>query len=147
MSSLRDSAAGLVSKVRTQLLVESRGLAQSDVERRKAWAAIERDADALMAAVHRFEPVVDRLEGYAELAKFAAKGQPNVVVAEAASAVVKAVEAFVAGGSEALEHTGRTTPTQGRSGPPPAGWARAGDVQLPLGDRDPDPKAGGNPPP
>ena len=145
MSVLRDRAAALVSKVRAQLLIQRHALVQTDDERTVAWVKIERDSDALMETVQRLEPVVDPIEAWAELSRFSAKGQQNVIVAEAAAAVVNAIEAYGA----AAKVTSKVPVS-----PPAPGFTRAGDVQLPLGDRDAygeddpsQPPPAGNPPP
>ena len=133
MSSIRDSAARLVALVRTQILAQAHGLAQSDIELRRAHDAIEKNCDELMAEVHKLEAVVAPLEEYAQLLKDRIELLSPQVIA-VARAIVRAIDSYVGAPAD----------------PPPAtkaeGFARAGDVQLPLGDRREDPPAG-NPPP
>ncbi len=143
MSALRDAAARLVGKVAAQTLAHTKGLSQSSEELRGAWVDIRRHSDRLMAEFDRYEPLLACVDSYAAL-KGGWKGDEEA--SDAAHNLLEALDRFVAGGSAEQDHTGRATPTQGLSGPPPPGWKRAGDVQLPLGDRE-DPPAGGNPPP
>lgn len=133
MSALRDSAAGLVAKVRTQLLVQSRGLEQSDIERRKAHNAIEKDCDALMAAAHELEPIVGPLEEYRGLLKERIDViNPEVIAV--AKVLVQAIDAYVIAERPAPGHAGQWKVE---------GFVPAGDLRLPLGDREPE----GKPPP
>lgn len=139
MSALRDAAAKFVGRVAAQTLAHAKGLTQTPDELRGAWVDIRRHSDRLMGELDRYEPLLACVDAYADGVKGSLDDH-----AEAARRLLEALDKFTAGPA-VQDHSGRTTPAQGFSAPP-AGFTRAGDVQLPLGDRE-DPPDRGNPPP
>jgi hypothetical protein len=131
VSALRDAAAKLVGRVSAQTLAHTQGLTQAPEELRGAWIDIRRHSDRLMAELERYEPLLSCVDAYAELKG----GWPGDEEATAAARkLLEALDRFA-------------TPAAKAPRPPaPDGWKRAGDMQLPLGDRE-DPPSGGNPPP
>jgi len=116
VSRLRDVAAALVAKIRTQALA-SRIPGQTDDERRVAFAAIDPLLEELMREIHELEVVVD------PLADVAARRDGS---GEYLRAIVEGIEIYVAR-------------AEGRPGPKSVeGFARAGDVQIPIAP-DPEP--------
>lgn len=107
MSRLRDTAAALVARVRTQALASQ--LDQTDEDRRIAWASIDRYLEPLMEQVHELEGIVVALEDYD-------RGSPDV------AKIVAAIE----------DHMKRSRTSPAPAGAP--GFVRAGDVQLPIAD-------------
>jgi hypothetical protein len=120
VSRLRDTAAELVAKVRTQALAASLPGGQTDEERRSSWAPVDRLLERLMERIHDVEPVIDALEDFRDLPR----GAGPKATGEVVSRLLKA-----------LCPPGTPAPA------PPAipGFARAGDVQLPGLDEAPTP--------
>lgn len=146
MSALRDVAGQLTVAIRTRSLIVTRGLTEGTHESRRAWYRIEELLVELLARLDKADAILTPLESWEEARK--AQGER---AEEVARELVAAIESYGLAGPAVIDHTGRTTPAQGLSGPPaqlelggvkkPDTTAR-GDAVLPTGDRE-----GGNPPP
>lgn len=112
MSRLRDTAAALVAKVRTQALAASLPGGQTDEERRSSRSSIDRLLEQLMERIHDVEPVIDALEHFRDLPRGAGPKATGDVV------------------SRLLQAPLEKYPAGGPAPPPPPipGFARAGDV-------------------
>jgi len=129
MSRLRDSAAALVSKIRTQAMAARLPGSQSDAERILSWGKIDDAINPLMDQVHALEPVISALE---ELRESCRLSIPALTRAQEQAAASKKL-------LDQIEVYAAVPWTQRSSTPAAEGFTRAGDVQLPIGDRDPEP--------
>jgi hypothetical protein len=131
VSRLRYGAAALVSRVRTQALAARLPGSQDDGTRIAAWGTIDDCITRLMDQIHALEPVIDALEDYRESSRLSL---PALTRAQAQAAAAKRL-------LDQIEIYSAVTGTQLSSTPAAEGFARPADVQLPIGDRDPDPAA------
>lgn len=133
MSEIRDAWAKLLGKLSVERLVIARGISRTGTEARDAWLVIDQLEEKLTAELEHFEPLLAVSEEYLALAE----SWPGD---ERATAVAKRL-------LEALDDLfDKVRPAIPPA--PVAGFARAGEAQLPLGDRtDPPENPGNNPPP
>jgi len=117
VSSLIDTAASLVAKMKTQAFAEGHELTQDN--RHAAYAQIDQALERFMARVREFAPLLEAVDSYSQIRREI----PSLEQAERLEGPIRKI----------LEELERLS--QPIRGPAPAavtGFARAGDVQIPI---------------
>jgi hypothetical protein len=115
-----------MGRVSAEILARTRQLARSPADERVQWTEIERLLEQFEKELDRYEPVLVAMDDYADLKE---NWPGDMQATEAASRLLDALDRFALA---EISKPGAKAP------PPPPGMTRAGDVQLPLGDREGD---------
>lgn len=130
MSEIRVTWAKLLGLIAAQQLVIVHGIQRTAVEQRDQWFEIDRLATKLEQELERFEPLLEVTEEYLALGESWPGDERATAVAKR---LLEALDALFDKVRPAIPPA------------PVAGFARAGESQLPLGDRTDSPEH--NPPP